>query len=90
MCLQVEAGRGGGGGVVVMGGLWDLIQMLVARGSSLPLFLLQPLQKPDLRRHLVAASDTNRAETTNGSKCYSHFCPLNYPFLPLFSEMDLL
>lgn len=77
---------GGGGGAR---GLLDLIQMLVARGSSLPL-LLQPLQNPDLRRHLVAASDTNRAETTNGSKCYPHFCPLNCPFLALSLEMDLL
>lgn len=43
-------------------------QMLVAMGTSLHLILLQPLRKPDLRRHLVAASDTNRAGTTSSSK----------------------
>lgn len=70
--------------------LFSFTQMFVAKGPSMPLILLQSLQTPGRGRHLVAASDTNRAETNNRNKSCPHLGPLNYPFLSLSPEMDLL
>ena len=70
--------------------LFGFTQMLVAMGTSLRLILLQLLQKPGLRRHLVAASDANLAEKAAGVKSSPHPSPLNCLFLSLSLDMDLL